>query len=60
LIFEPGFTTKFSADGVPSTGIGLAYVKGLVENFRGRVYLKTGEGEKCFVMLIPLRSITGG
>jgi len=60
LIFEPGFTTKFNADGVPSTGIGLAYVKGLVENFRGRVYLRTGEGEKCFVMLIPLRSIAGG
>ena len=60
LIFEPGFTTKFNADGVPSTGIGLAYVKGLVENFRGRVYLRTGEGEKCFVMLVPLRSIAGG
>ncbi len=60
FIFEPGFTTKFNADGVPSTGIGLAYVKGLVENFRGRVFLIPGEGEKCFVMLIPVRSIAGG
>jgi len=60
FIFEPGFTTKFNADGVPSTGIGLAYVKGLVENFRGRVFLISGEGEKCFVMLIPVRSIAGG
>ena len=60
LIFEPGFTTKFNADGVPSTGIGLAYVKGLVENFQGRVFLIPGSGEKCFVMLIPVCSITGG
>jgi two-component system, sensor histidine kinase YcbA len=60
LIFEPGFTTKFNTDGVPSTGIGLAYVKGLVENFRGRVFLIPGEGEKCFVLLIPVRSVAGG
>jgi len=60
FIFEPGFTTKFNADGVPSTGIGLAYVKGLVENFGGRVFLIPGEAEKCFVIMIPVRSIAGG
>jgi two-component system, sensor histidine kinase YcbA len=60
LIFEPGFTTKFNADGVPSTGIGLAYVKGLVESFRGRVFLVPGDGDKCFVVLIPVRSVAGG
>jgi two-component system sensor histidine kinase YcbA len=57
LIFEPGYTTKFSAEGVPSTGIGLAYVRGLVENFRGRVFFRNQEHEKCFVIIIPLASV---
>ena len=60
LIFEPGFTTKFSKDGVPSTGIGLAYVKGLVESFRGRVFFREQKSEKCFIILIPVSSIAGG
>jgi len=60
LIFEPGFTTKFSDEGVPSTGIGLAYVKGLVENFRGRVCYRDYQNEKCFIILIPVSSLTGG
>jgi two-component system, sensor histidine kinase YcbA len=60
LIFEPGYTTKFSADGVPSTGIGLAYVKGLVENFRGRILFQERPPEKCFIILIPVSSISGG
>lgn len=59
LIFEPGFTTKFSEEGTPSTGIGLAYVKGLVENFRGRVMLREENGDKCFVIIIPVDSIAG-
>ncbi len=59
LIFEPGFTTKFSVDGVPSTGIGLAYVKGLVENFRGRVFFRAINEEKCFVIFLPAASIAG-
>jgi len=57
LIFEPGYTTKFSADGVPSTGIGLAYVKVLVENFRGRVVFVDKRYEKCFTLLIPVSSL---
>ncbi len=60
LIFEPGFTTKFSADGVPSTGIGLAYVKGLVENFRGKVCFRENGPEKSFIILIPVSSMVGG
>ncbi len=60
LIFEPGFTTKFSVEGVPSTGIGLAYVKGLVENFKGRVIFRVIEEEKCFIIMLPAKSIAGG
>jgi two-component system, sensor histidine kinase YcbA len=60
LIFEPGFTTKFSKEGVPSTGIGLAYVRGLVENFRGRVCFRENLPEKCFIVLIPASRIAKG
>ncbi len=60
LIFEPGYTTKFTKEGVPSTGIGLAYVKGLVENFRGRVFFREIGAEKCFIILVPVSSIAGG
>jgi len=60
LIFEPGFTTKFSVEGVPSTGIGLAYVKGLVENFKGRVLYREMDKEKCFIIMLPVKSIAGG
>lgn len=57
LIFEAGFTTKYNDDGVPSTGIGLAYVRGLVEKFRGRVLFRQVDQEKCFIILIPLSAI---
>lgn len=59
LIFEPGFTTKFSPEGVPSTGIGLSYVKGLVESFRGRVCFRERPFEKCFIILLPASRIAG-
>jgi two-component system, sensor histidine kinase YcbA len=58
LIFEAGFTTKFTVEGVPSTGIGLAYVRGLVEKFRGRVIFRQSDQEKCFIILVPVRSVT--
>ncbi len=60
LIFEPGFTTKFNSEGVPSTGIGLAYVKALVESFRGRVCFRERPLEKCFIVLLPIKSIVVG
>ena len=60
LIFEPGFTTKFSAEGAPSTGIGLSYVKGLVESFGGRVFFQERPFEKSFIVLLPVKRITGG
>lgn len=60
LIFKAGYTTKFDDDGVPSTGIGLAYVKGLVEDLRGEVWLETGAHEKCFHILLPPDSLREG
>ncbi len=59
LIFEPGYTTKFNEEGIPSSGIGLAYVKGLVEALSGKVELKQDNGEKCFYLTFPREEIGG-
>lgn len=39
LIFEPGFTTKFDSAGNASNGIGLAYVKGVINDLDGTINL---------------------
>ncbi len=58
LIFEPGYTTKFNHKGIPSTGIGLAYVKGLVEDLGGSVRLDLSN-KKTFVLIFPREEIGG-
>lgn len=37
VIFKPGFTSKYDHLGTPSTGIGLSYVKEVVENLGGEI-----------------------
>lgn len=37
LLFEPGFTTKFDAEGVAATGIGLSHVRDIVRMFEGEI-----------------------
>ena len=59
LIFEPGFTTKFNDKGIPSTGIGLAYVKGLVEDLGGQVALIPSPKKKSFILTFPREEIGG-
>ncbi len=59
LIFEPGYTTKFNEVGVPSTGIGLAYVKGLLEDLGGKACLELKENKKHFVLVFPREKIEG-
>jgi two-component system, sensor histidine kinase YcbA len=59
LIFEPGYTTKFNDKGIPSTGIGLPYVKGLVEDLGGKVSLEQAEGRKKFILIFPREEIGG-
>ncbi len=49
-IFEPFFTTK--KDG---TGLGLALVKMVVERHFGRVRVKSGRGQTCFTIFLPVR-----
>lgn len=43
LVFKPGFTNKYDRDGSAYTGIGLTYVKGLVNNLGGNIYLHNRE-----------------
>lgn len=58
IIFEPGFTTKFAADGQPSTGIGLTHVKGMVEDLGGIISLHTTNGQgSIFQIELPVKGV---
>lgn len=57
LIFKPGFTTKYDALGKPSTGIGLSYVKEVVESLQGEVTFQSQEGETVFTIRLPVHSL---
>lgn len=59
LLFMPGFTTKYDETGKPSTGIGLCYVKEVVENLQGQIEMREGR-EKAgalFVIRLPISSL---
>lgn len=45
FIFQAGFTTKYNESGVASNGIGLTYVKDVVEHLNGTIELQNLEGE---------------
>ncbi|QQE73864.1 sensor histidine kinase [Brevibacillus composti] len=59
LLFMPGFTTKYDVSGNPSTGIGLSYVKEVVENLKGQVELLEGtEGySTVFRIRLPIANL---
>ncbi|HZW81887.1 MAG TPA: ATP-binding protein, partial [Candidatus Deferrimicrobium sp.] len=58
LIFEPGFTTKYSASGSASTGIGLTHVREIVELLKGKVQVDSSKGGTTFIVEIPLSEIS--
>lgn len=60
LLFTPGFTTKYDRNGNPSTGIGLSYVKQLVEQLEGEITLQDGAGGvgTTFLLQLPIDPIT--
>ncbi len=57
LIFKPGFTSKYSDDGTPSTGIGLSYIKEMAEELGGEVILNQKESECIFTIRLPIGAL---
>lgn len=57
LIFKPGFTSKYSDDGTPSTGIGLSYIKEMAEELGGEVSLNQKESECIFTIRLPIGAL---
>lgn len=60
LLFQPGYTTKFDAQGNPSTGVGLPYVKHLAQELEGTIYLDNNRSNKTiFHLTLPLKNLEG-
>ena len=60
LIFEAGFTTKYNETGVASNGIGLTYIKDVVEHLNGSIELQHLEGDMktSFIVQLPIVQLT--
>ncbi len=52
-IFEPGFTSKYDQFGNPSTGIGLSYVKDIVQELEGTIKATQEDSGMTFIIQIP-------
>lgn len=60
LVFQPGYTTKFDASGNASTGMGLPYVKHLVDTLGGTIDISSdGENNVECTLMIPLNKLKG-
>lgn len=59
LVFQPGFTTKFDKDGKASNGIGLSYIKRMIENHGGMIHLLDTDQtpETTFAIYIPINRL---
>lgn len=59
LIFKPSYTTKFDLSGNPSTGMGLAYSKELVNSLHGSITLEEipQTNETVFIIRLPLHCV---
>jgi len=54
LLFKPGFTTKYDVSGHPSTGIGLSYVREVVETLQGNIEICENTDGYATVFIIRL------
>lgn len=52
VIFDPGYTTKFNASGIASTGIGLSHVQTMIQHLEGTITVTIGR-TTIFTILIP-------
>ncbi|WP_242834238.1 ATP-binding protein [Clostridium pasteurianum] len=59
LIFKPGYTTKYDDSGVSSTGMGLPYVKSVIENFNGTIKIESIPviSGTIFTIKLPIKSL---
>lgn len=57
IIFEPGYTTKFSEKGVAATGIGLSHVKEIVHKLDGEIHVDIDNPGMIFQVSIPSEKI---
>lgn len=59
LIFKPGYTTKYDASGNPSTGMGLPYVKEVVNKLGGTITLQDTpiENGTIFILKLPINNL---
>ena len=55
MIFEPGFTTKFNHLGAASNGIGLSYVKNVIENLGGSIELEHEDSEADYRTVFTIK-----
>ncbi|WP_274363128.1 ATP-binding protein [Paenibacillus thermotolerans] len=53
LIFQPGYTTKFDAEGNSSTGIGLSHASDITKLLGGQIRIWSNPGETRFEVCIP-------
>ena len=57
IIFEPGYTTKFSEHGASATGIGLSHVQEIVRKFEGQIQVDSSSMGTTFKIQIPTQNI---
>ncbi|SDJ77582.1 ATP-binding protein [Salimicrobium halophilum] len=57
VIFEQGYTSKFDSSGAPSTGIGLSYVREIVEKMEGTIKVITEESKNSFLIQVPEKKL---
>lgn len=53
VIFEPGFSTKFTETGKLSNGIGLSHVKLMVEEMQGYIHVDSSKEQTTFTVILP-------
>ena len=57
VIFEPGYTTKFTDQGTAATGIGLSHVCAIVEAMQGTISVERLQRGLSVTVRIPMESI---
>lgn len=57
LIFEPGYTTKFTDQGTAATGIGLSHVSAIIEALHGKISVERLDAGLNVRVEIPVESI---